>query len=251
MLIDTHAHVHFDDFSADLDGVLERAVAAGVKKLITVGVNDTDSQKAIALAKLHDRIWASAGLHPHDADRGQPALDEIKRLSANNKVVAIGECGLDNFKSTTTKSEQETAIRYQIELGLERNLPMIFHVREAFPDFWRILDSYSGVRGVVHSFTAGVEELEGSVDRGLSIALNGIMTFTKKPDQLLAAKRVPLDRLILETDCPFLSPAPFRGRRNEPANIATTAEFLAKLRAETLRDLSDATSRNAALLFGI
>jgi TatD DNase family protein len=251
MLVDTHAHIHFDSFRDEIDAVLERAQAAGVEKIMCVGVNDSDSAQAIAVARAYDNLWATAGLHPHDADGGYEALEEIARLSELEKVVAIGECGLDQYKSETTAEDQERALRFQIELGLERRLPMIFHVRNAFADFWRILDDYPGTRGVVHSFTAGVPELEGSLERDLHIALNGIMTFTKEAGQLNAAKRVPSDRLILETDCPFLAPTPLRGKRNEPANIAHTAKFLAELRNEPLEDLAAATTRNAEALFGI
>jgi TatD DNase family protein len=253
MLIDTHAHVHFQDFREDLDDMLGRAETAGVEKLITVGCNDTDSAEAIAVARAYEHIWASVGLHPHDADRGYEALEEIDRLARLDNVVAIGECGLDNFRSETTPEDQERALRFQIELGLELNKPMIFHVRDAFPQFFGILDEYQGqgVRGLVHCFTAGVPELEGSLERGLSIALNGIMTFTKDHKQLDAAKQVPLDRLVLETDCPFLAPTPLRGKRNEPANITHTAKFLAELRGESLEDLEAATSINAENLFGI
>lgn len=253
MLIDTHAHIHFDEFRDDLDDLLERSHAAGVDKIITVGCNDTDSAQAVAVARAYENLWCAVGLHPHDADRGYEALEEVDRLARLEKVVAIGECGLDNFRSETTPEDQERALRFQIELGLELNLPMIFHVRDAFPQFFNILDEYQGegVRGLVHCFTAGVPELEGSLERGLSIALNGIMTFTKDHKQLDAAKRVPLDRLVLETDCPFLAPVPMRGKRNEPAHIALTAKFLAELRGESLEDLEAATSANAEKLFGI
>ena len=253
MLIDTHSHVHFPEFRDEIDTVLSHAAAAGVEKLLTVGTNDSDSAEAIAVATAYEHVWATVGLHPHDADRGYEALEEIDRLARMDKVVAIGECGLDYFKSETTKEDQERALRFQIELGLELHLPMVFHVRDAFDDFWSILDEYKseGVRGVVHCFTAGVPELEGSLERGLYIALNGIMTFTKEPWQLQAARAVPLDRLVLETDCPFLAPAPLRGRRNEPANLAHTAAFLAQLRGEALEDLEAATSANAQQLFGL
>lgn len=253
MLIDTHSHIHFDEFRPEIDDVLDRAHAAGVEKIITVGCNDTDSAEAVAVARAYENLWCSVGLHPHDADRGYEALEEVSRLARLEKVVAIGECGLDNFRSETTTEDQERALRFQIELGLELNLPMIFHVRDAFPQFFSILDEYQGegVRGLVHCFTAGVPELEGSLERGLYIALNGIMTFTKDHKQLDAAKRVPLDRLVLETDCPFLSPVPLRGKRNEPANITHTAEFLAKLRGEPLEDLMSATTINSENLFGI
>lgn len=253
MLIDTHAHVHFQEFRADIDETLQRAKTAGVEKIITVGCTETDSGEAIAVARAYEHIWASVGLHPHDADRGYEALEEVARLAELEKVVAIGECGLDNFRSETTQEDQERALRFQIELGLRLKLPMIFHVRDAFPQFFSILDEYtgSGLRGLVHCFTAGVPELEGSLARGLHIALNGIMTFTRDHKQLDAAKQVPLERLVLETDSPFLAPIPLRGKRNEPGNIAHIAEFLAQLRDEPLEDLISATTRNAENLFGI
>jgi TatD DNase family protein len=251
MLIDTHAHIHFDAFDEDLEAVLERAHAAGVEKVLCVGVNEADSGRAIAVARAYDNLWATVGLHPHDADRGYEALEEVARLAELEPVVAVGECGLDQYKSETTLEEQERALRFQIELARDRKLPMIFHVRDAFPDFWRILDDYRGVRGLVHSFTASTRELEGALERGLYIALNGIMTFSKNESQLRAAKAVPLDRLILETDAPFLAPAPVRGKRNEPAYITHTARFLAELRGEPFEDLAHATTRNAERLFGI
>jgi TatD DNase family protein len=251
-LIDTHSHIHLDNFDTDLADVLDRAQAAGVAKMLCVGVNDDDSARAIALAKQHpDTLRATVGLHPHDADRGQSALKQLAKLAAHPIVVAIGECGLDQFKSTTSPAEQELALRFQIELAHTHDLPMVFHVRNAFGDFWRILADYPGTRGVVHSFTAGPLELAAALEHGLCIALNGILTFTKDPVQLEAARQVPLDRLILETDCPFLAPVPMRGRRNEPAYIAHTAEFLANLRGESLEDLSNATAKNAETLFNL
>jgi TatD DNase family protein len=251
MLIDTHSHIHFDEFAGDLDEILERAHARGVDKMLCVGVNDTDSAQAVAVARAFQNLYSTVGLHPHDADRGYEALEEIARLADFESVVGIGECGLDYFKSETTKDEQERALRFQIELALAKDLPLVFHVRDAFSDFWRITDDYPEARGVVHCFTAGVPELEGSLSRGFYIALNGIMTFTKDPRQLDAARQVPLDRLVLETDCPFLTPVPFRGSRNEPSNIAITAEFLANLRGVALEDLSGQTTLNAERLFRI
>jgi len=251
MLIDTHSHIHFEEFREDLTDVLARAHAAGVDKILCVGCNDTDSAQAVAVARAYDNLWATVGLHPHDADRGYEALEDVARLARQGNVVAIGECGLDNFRSETTAEDQERALRFQIELGLELGLPMIFHVRDAFPQFFDLLDEYPGVQGLVHCFTAGIPELEGSLQRGLYIALNGIMTFTKDAHQLDAARQVPLDRLVLETDCPFLAPVPLRGKRNEPANIALTAKFLANLRGEPLEDLEAATTANAERLFKI
>ncbi len=251
MLIDTHAHIHFEDYRPELDDALERAHRAGVEKIITVGVDELDSAQAVAVARAYDHIWATVGLHPHDADRGYEALEEIARLAEMEKVVGIGECGLDYFRSETSKEDQERALRFQIELGLERDLAMVFHVRDAFADFYRILDEYDSVRGLVHCFTAGVNEMRGAVDRGLYVALNGIMTFTKDEAQLQAARQLPLSHMVLETDCPFLTPVPHRGKRNEPAYTKLTAEFLANLRGEAYEDLADATTRNAEKLFRV
>ncbi|MBW4061105.1 TatD family hydrolase [Candidatus Saccharibacteria bacterium] len=253
MLIDTHSHIHFDQFRDELPEVLERAYAAGVEKQILVGVNDLDSAEAIAVARAHDNLWSTVGLHPHDADRGFEALEELARLAEFESVVGIGECGLDYFKSETTPEQQERALRFQIELGLKLDLPMVFHVRDAFGAFWAIFDDYKGenVRGTVHSFTAGVTELEAALARDLHISLNGIMTFTKEARQLEAAKQVSLDRLIIETDSPFLAPVPLRGRPNEPSNLAHTAKFLAELRGEAIEDFDAATTANAERLFGI
>src|SRR6266403_1811767 len=164
MLIDTHSYIHFDEFRDELDAVLDHAANAGVDKILCVGCNDADSAQAIAVANAYDNLWATVGLHPHEADRGYEALEEVARLAEHDSVVGIGECGLDYFKSETTPEDQDRALRFQIELGLSLNLPMVFHVRDAFPDFWRILDDYardgSKARGLVHSLTAGVPELE-------------------------------------------------------------------------------------------
>jgi TatD DNase family protein len=253
MLIDTHAHIHFDDYREDLPELLQRADSQGVTKIVTVGVDELDSAEAVAVARAHKNMWSTVGLHPHEADKGYEALEEIARLASFESVVGIGECGLDYYKSLTSREDQERALRFQIELGLENDLAMVFHVRDAFGDFWRILDDYKteALRGVVHCFTAGVRELDGSLDRGLMIALNGIMTFTKDEQQLAAAKKLPLSRMVLETDCPFLTPVPLRGKRNEPANVALTAKFLAELRGEAYEDLAAATTRNAEDLFRI
>jgi TatD DNase family protein len=250
-LIDTHSHIHFPHFAPDLDSVLERAQAAGVSRQVVVGVNEVDSAASLKFVKHHPQMMrAAVGLHPHDAAAGPAALATIAKLAADPLVVAIGECGLDQFKSKTTRDQQEAALRFQIELANQLEKPLIFHVRNAFADFWRILDDYPGTRGLVHCFSAGVPELEGSLARGLYIALGGIMTFTKDQGQLAAARQVPLAKIILETDCPFLAPPPHRGRRNEPAFLADTLALLAALRQEKPADLAQASTANAFELFG-
>ena len=256
MLIDTHAHIHFEDYRPEIEAVLTRAAVADVGKVITIGCDDTDSASAVALARAYENVWATVGLHPHEADRGYEALDEIARLAQLDKVVGIGEYGLDFNREGYDQDAQERAMRFQLELAIEHDLASVFHVRDAFEDFYRILDEYDvrnneQFRGVVHCFTAGMKEMEMAVDRGLYVALNGIMTFTKDTGQLDAARKLPLVNLVLETDSPYLSPMPKRGQRNEPANTALTAQFLAEFRGEALEDLAAATTDNAERLFGI
>jgi TatD DNase family protein len=250
-LIDTHAHLQFDELSGQVPAVLHRAHEAGVEKIITVGVDTDDSRQAVVLAATYEQVWATVGIHPHEAGEAANAADYLRDLAARRKVVAIGECGFDFYRSRSSHEEQEAVVRTQIELALELNLPLIFHVREAFEHFFTVLRDYQPLRGVVHSFTGGPAELEQVLAAGLQVALNGIMTFTRDEAQLEAARVVPLERLLLETDCPYLSPAPHRGKTNEPARVAEIAAFLAELRGEPLEMLGTQTSANAEALFGI
>lgn len=253
MLIDTHAHLHFEVYDGQVDEIINRAEAAGVTKIITVGVNSADSKKAVALAQQYDNVWASVGLHPHDAaNDGPEALATIKLLATKPKVVAIGECGFDFYRLPRDQVlQQERVFRAQIELAQELDLPLIFHVRDGFSDFFRVISDYPNVRGVVHSFSSNLADLEVVLNDNFYIALNGIMTYSKNPDQLEAAKRVPHDRLLLETDCPFLTPTPNRGKPNEPSFITLIVQFLADLRRETVEELSKCSTNNAKELFKI
>lgn len=257
-LTDTHCHIQAADYPLDIGEVEARAAQAGVTRLICVGYDVKSSEQAIEFVRNRPHVWASVGLHPHEAKAGE---SEYKKLAgiltadegrrASGRVVAIGECGLDYFYAHSDKQDQEKALRFQIELALEHELPVIFHVRDAFDDFWPIFDSYQGVRGVLHSFTDMRTNLEKALQRNLYIGANGIMTFTKVQEQLDAIKAVPLQRLLLETDAPFLTPKPLRGRVNEPAHIGLIAKFLSDLRHESLQELADATTANALHLFSI
>lgn len=258
-MIDTHAHLHFAEAFADASDVLNRAHEAGINSIINVGVNPEDSRAAIAfsahpdhaLVKTSLRLYATAGLHPHEAARGDEALDAIHDLA--EEVIAIGECGLDYFKNHATKPEQDRALRAQIEIALEHNLPLVFHVRDAWDDFFAVLQDYPSARGVIHSFTGHVAEVERALSHEgrLYFGLNGIMTFTKDDAQLTAARNIPPDRVLLETDCPYLAPAPHRGKRNEPAYVPAIADFLATLRGVELYELARQTTQNAERLFGL
>ncbi len=269
--VDTHCHIHeaLREVSdredsvykkwqkgggRDPDVMIREAAEVGVTKLICVGCTVADSALAVEFAHKRSGIWASIGVHPHAAQHvadNTPALEQFAALATRPKVVAVGECGLDYFYAHSPKLAQEKVLRFQIELALQHDLPMIFHIRDAFDDFWPIFDSYKGVRGVVHSFTAGKIELNEVLARGLYVGLNGIMTFTKNQAQLNAAKAVPSGRLLLETDAPFLTPVPYRGKLCESKHVRLTAEFLAKLRGEPLELLANHSSKNATALFSL
>jgi len=267
-LFDTHCHIHEavrpktgDDQTRALwarvkdvnpDEIIARAADAGVSRMICVGTDLEDSELAVQFVAERSAVYASIGIHPHEAKHHANFIDMLKKfasLASQRKVIAVGECGLDYYYGHSPKDDQEKMLRFQIELAIEHRLPLIFHVREAFPDFWRIFDGYQGIEGVVHSFSATEKELGQIIERGLYVGLNGIMTFTKNQGQLEAAKAVPRDRLLLETDAPFLTPQPFRGKICEPKHVAVTAEFLADLRGESLEQLAAATTVNAKKLF--
>jgi len=251
-LTDTHCHIHFDDFGIDADLAIKNAKAAGVDRLVLVGCTLEDSQKGVSFVKTRENCFMSIGLHPHEGAKyaeDRVALKKFAALAGELKVVAIGETGLDYYYQNSPKDQQKKLFRFQLELAQKHDLPLIFHVRDAFEDFFTILDEYKDVRGVVHSFSAHEAELKGILKRGLYVGLNGIMTFTRDEAQLAAAKAVPTDRLVLETDAPFLTPKPFRGTMCEPKHVRVTAEFLAKLRGESLEKLSESTTKNAQKLF--
>jgi TatD DNase family protein len=254
-LIDSHCHLYFEALVSDESAVLERAEAAGITKMINVGTSLADSQKAVDMASNHNNIWASVGVHPHEASeflsQKSSSQELLDLLSNSEKVVAVGEIGLDYYKNHSPKEDQIKLLQRQIELGLPSGLPFIFHVRDAWEDFWTIFDEYEDLKGVVHSFASGSKQLEKALGRGLYVGLNGIMTFTRDEAQLEAARRVPADRLLLETDAPFLTPAPYRNQTCEPKHILTIAEFLAELRGEKPEILAAATTANTERLFGI
>lgn len=251
-LVDTHCHLQFDSYKNNEDRILARASADGVKKIICVGTTLNDSDLALQLAQSKKTVWAAVGVHPHDASGivGDPkAIKKLSNLARNSKVVAVGETGLDYYRQHSGKDEQKELLKAHIEVAQELNMPLIFHVRDAWEDFWPIFDSYKNIRGVVHSFSAHQAELDEILKRDLYVGLNGIMTFTKDEMQLAAAKNLPLDKLMLETDAPFLTPAPFRGELCEPKHARTVADFLARLRNERLEELASATTANANNLF--
>jgi len=250
--IDSHCHLHFSDFLKDRQAVLRRAEQAGITQMIAVGVGLDDSRRAIDLAALQPQVWASAGVHPHEAkDFDDQAKGQLRKLLNMSRIVAAGEIGLDYYRLLSSKAEQQAALQAQIEIGLEAGLPFIFHVRDAWSDFWQTFDAYPRIQGVIHSFSGGPKQLEQALSRGLYIALNGIVTFTKDQALLMAAKAAPLDKLLLETDAPFLLPAGTKDKICEPMHVRTVAEFLAAHRGESLEKIATSTTKNAFKLFGL
>lgn len=248
MLIDTHCHIHEATYPLDQGEVLAHADQADVKKMICVGTSEQSSREAIALAQAQPHIFASIGVHPHDTKDGYDQLANLPR----DKVVAVGEIGLDYFYTHSPRDVQIAALKAQIELALSRDLPIIFHVREAFDDFWPIFDSYEGkIRGVLHSFTDSEENMRAAVERGLYIGVNGISTFTKDAAQQAMFAAIPLDHLLLETDAPFLTPTPLRGKVNEPAFVRHVAEHHGAIRGLPLEEIATKTSANAHALFAL
>lgn len=240
------------------EAIIARAKAADVTRLICVGCTLEDSQLAINFAGARENCWASVGIHPHEAHRYAHDLAATKQFAAlatAPKVVAIGETGLDYFYEHSDPESQRRLLEFQLRLAVERDLPVIFHVREAFDDFWPIFEAYTSaskpIHGVLHSFTDSAANLERALKHGLSIGVNGIATFTKNPEQLEVYRAIPLDKLLLETDAPFLTPVPFRGKICEPYHIRVIAEFLGNLRGEPLEQIAEATTHNARQLFNI
>ncbi len=267
-LVDTHCHIQsagrpvgeratreiWAKEGLNSDRMVTNASAAGVTRLVCVGCDLEDSNLAVSFVQEHAGCWASIGLHPHEAQHYagvQEKLDAFAALASLPKVVAIGECGFDFYYNHSPKTAQAEVLIFQIELGLNRGLPMIFHVRDAFDDFWPVFDRYKGIRGVLHSFTDSADNLAKALERGLYIGVNGIATFAKDPAQLEVYRSVPSEKLLLETDAPFLTPIPFRGSINEPKRLGVVADFMAELRGEEREELARATTSNARKLFGI
>ena len=250
-IVDTHCHIHDDEFNFDVDSVFNEAKIAEVGQLICIGTSAEDSQKAVDFAKKYNGVWASVGLHPHDAKLGEDDFEILARLIGENTVVAVGECGLDYYYDNSPRNDQIKALEYQLQLAVSSNKPCIFHVREAFADFWGVLKNFPDVKGVIHSFSESIENAKIAVENGLFVGLNGIISFKNSEDLRTVARQIPIGSIVLETDAPFLTPTPLRGTINVPANVRLVAACLAEVRGESLAQLIEATTSNAHALFGL
>jgi TatD DNase family protein len=253
LLFDTHAHLHFPELLEDLDSVLDRARAAGVQGMVTIGTDRETNPAAVALAERLDHVHATVGIHPHDAaeatEEDFEAMERLARGSA--KVVALGEMGLDFFRNLSPHDVQETVLRRQLDMARRLDKPVVIHCRDAHPETLAILaeERVGEVGGVMHCFSADVEVAKRCLDLGLWISLAGPVTYKNARGLPEVARFVPEDRLVVETDCPFLPPHPHRGQRNEPAWVAITAARVAELRGVSVEVLGEATTRNARQLF--
>ena len=254
-LIDTHAHLDDERFAADLPAVLERAAAAGVSRIIVVATTAATSRVCVDLAARHAPLFATVGIQPnHVAEAGPADWDEVVHLATAGKVVALGETGLDRHWDYTPFPQQEDYFARHVELARKHGLPVVIHCREAEADVVRMLradhDRHGPVRGVMHSFTGDAATARDCLAMGLHISFAGMVTYKNAQALRDVAKDVPADRLLVETDSPYLAPVPERGKRNEPAFVAHTAALLARERGVELEALTRDTTHNARALFG-
>ncbi|MCA9003380.1 MAG: TatD family hydrolase [Planctomycetes bacterium] len=253
MVIDSHAHLYWKRFHGDLDQVIEGALAAGVEHIIVPGTNVETSKEAMELCQGKARLHSAAGIHPSDsACDSREARAQLAEWMASPECVAIGEAGLDFYHSDNPPLEvQEACFRWQLERAVEFDKPIIVHCRDSHSDTLRCIRDYPGLRGVLHCFTMGVEEMEDYVSAGLHISFSGVVTYPKNDANREAARRTPEDRILVETDAPFLAPQALRGKRNEPAFVVHVLREVARVRNLDEASMAAITDRNAKSLFGL
>lgn len=248
MIVDSHCHLNFPEMVEDLPAILERAAAVGVSHMVCICSYIDEFAAIRAMAEAHDNIFCSVGVHPHDAGRAEPVtLDQLLELSSHPKVIGIGETGLDFFYDKSPRDIQEINFRVHIQAARETGLPIIIHTRDADQKTMEILtEEYEKgpFPGLIHCFTAGADLARMALDIGFYISFSGIVTFNNAGDLRDIAKTVPLDRILVETDAPFLAPVPERGKRNEPAFVVHTAAKVAELLGQTPEDMARISSDN-------
>ncbi|ABC63338.1 TatD family hydrolase [Erythrobacter litoralis] len=253
MLVDSHCHLQYKGLVEDQQAVLERARAAGVQGMLNISTKSAEWDDVVGTAQREPDVWASVGIHPHEADAHEDlGRDKLLAATKQDKVVGIGETGLDYYYDRSDRDVQKALFRMHIGVARETQLPVIIHTRDAEDDTAQILTEemeQGAFPALIHCFTASADFGRTVLDLGLSISLSGIVTFKNARDLQAVAKNVPKERLLVETDSPFLAPVPHRGKPCEPAFVRNTAEFLADLRGETLEHLAETTTRNFFELF--
>ena len=253
MFIDSHAHLEMRDFNSDRPEVVKRALDAGVGCIITVGTTLSDCRKALSIAAQYETVYAVIGIHPHEVKAiDAKTYDTLKTLAQNNKVVAYGETGLDFFRNLSPRDVQIRRFGEQLDLAEELGLPVVIHDREAHNETMNLLKAWKGKRrGVVHCFSGDRTMARKCLDLGFYISIPGPITYPKSEKLREIVKDIPIDRLLLETDAPYLTPEPHRGKRNEPAYVVHTARRIAEVKGLSLEDVGRITSRNAKELFSL
>ena len=253
MLTDTHCHLHLRQFDRDRDEVVARAEANGVTKIIEVGIDLESNKEAIALANRYPQVYAAVGIHPHEAGKAsQKTWMELRSLASQPGVVAIGETGLDYYRRHSSRQKQKEALRRQLSLARELKKPVIFHDREAHDDLLAMVEEHGeGLAGVFHCFSGDLAMAKRCLEMGFYISIAGPVTYRNAHRLRELARTLPLERLLMETDSPFLPPHPYRGRRNEPAYVKLVAQEVAEIRGVSFEELAQATTENAALLFDL
>ncbi|MGB0646946.1 MAG: TatD family hydrolase [Bradymonadia bacterium] len=251
MLIDSHAHLHFDRFDEDRDEVIARAHDRGVNQIVTIGTHRESSQAAIELAERHESIYATAGVHPLAVEKFQSEdWQSFESMWTHPDVVAIGETGLDYYYTPETADQQRQLFERHLSAGQQFNLPVVVHIRDAFEDAFELLEAHLGdAGGIVHCFTGGPEECARALELGMYISLSGIATFKNAKALRDAIPMVPQDRLLVETDSPYLAPIPHRGKRCEPGFVYDTAKVVAALRGDDFETLCAYTVENTRKIF--
>jgi TatD DNase family protein len=252
MFIDTHCHLDFPEFDRDRDQVIRRAQAEDISYIINIGSSLKGSKDSVSLAKKYDAIYATVGLHPHEADKfDKKSEDLLKILAREDKVVAIGEIGLDYFKNYSKPTNQMPQFLSLLELAKDSNLPVVIHSRQAEDDILKVLKSLMPLKAVVHCFSGSENFMKSCLDLGFFISFTCNITYKKADNLRRLVKIVPLDKLMLETDAPYLSPEGFRGNRNEPMHVKLLAKEIAAIKGFAVEDVAKATSQNAKVFFGL
>jgi TatD DNase family protein len=249
-MIDTHCHIDFPDFNRDRTEVIAEAVRRGVDRLINIGADIESSRRSLKLAETHENVYCTVGVHPHDSKTLTAAfLKEMETMAASRKVVGIGEIGLDYYRNLSPHDIQKNAFMEQLDLAVSLHLPVVIHVREAMDDALQIIAGYAGrLRGVFHCFPGTAEQAHRLSAMGFMISVNGVLTY-KNSRMARVAQEVELETILLETDAPYLTPDPYRGKRNEPAYVRLVGEKLAELRQVDTAEIDTITTRNAEKLF--
>lgn len=260
MYIDTHCHIHSKEFFSDqeADSVYKESIESQIEHMVLIGTDLKDSQTAINFAKNHQYTSVAVGIHPHEAakmSKGEISknVEKLTKLVNEESVVAIGECGLDFYYNDRSENyaKQVYLLEAQLQIASNYSLPVSFHVREAFSDFWPIFNNFTGITGVLHSFTDNQKNMDQALQHKLMIGINGIATFTSHDWQRQLFKSAPQQNIVLETDSPFLTPHPLRGKINKPKNVTYITSYLAELREEDANTIAQYTTANARRLFRI